>query len=119
VGADSLDLVIVATCTADQPVPATAPLVAGLLGATRAGAFDVNGACNGFIAALDMASAQVESGRAQRVLVIGADMMSHLVDPDDRRTAALFGDGAGALLVDAADSMRVGPTVMHADAGRA
>ncbi|MEA2430756.1 MAG: 3-oxoacyl-[acyl-carrier-protein] synthase, partial [Thermoleophilaceae bacterium] len=78
VGADSLDLVIVATCTADAPMPATAPLVAGLLGATRAGAFDVNAACNGFIAALDIACAQIESGRAQRVLVIGADLMSRL-----------------------------------------
>jgi 3-oxoacyl-[acyl-carrier-protein] synthase-3 len=116
VGPDSLDLVIVATCTADRPVPATAPLVAGLLGATRAGAFDVNAACTGFLTALDLASAQVESGRAERVLVIGADLMSRLVDPDDRRTAALFGDGAGALLVDDA---QIGPTVMHADAGGA
>jgi 3-oxoacyl-[acyl-carrier-protein] synthase-3 len=113
VGADSLDLVIVATCTADQPVPATAPLVAGMLGATRAGAFDVNAACTGFLTALDLACAQVESGRAERVLVIGADLMSRLVDPDDRRTAALFGDGAGALVVDAA---LLGPTVLHADA---
>jgi 3-oxoacyl-[acyl-carrier-protein] synthase-3 len=114
VAADSLDLVIVATCTADAPLPATAPLVAGLLGATRAGAFDLNAACNGFIAALDIACAQVESGRAQRVLVIGADLMSRLVDPDDRRTAALFGDGAGALLVDRA--WLLGPTVLRTDA---
>jgi 3-oxoacyl-[acyl-carrier-protein] synthase-3 len=114
VGADSLDLVIVATCTADAPMPATAPLVAGLLGATRAGAFDVNAACNGFIAALDIACAQIESGRAQRVLVIGADLMSRLIDPDDRRTAPLFGDGAGALLVDGA--WPLGPTVLGTDA---
>jgi 3-oxoacyl-[acyl-carrier-protein] synthase-3 len=114
VAADSLDLVIVATCTADAPLPATAPLVAGLLGATRAGAFDVNAACNGFIVALDIACAQVESGRAQRVLVIGAELMSRLVDPDDRRTAALFGDGAGALVVDGA--WLLGPTVLRTDA---
>jgi 3-oxoacyl-[acyl-carrier-protein] synthase-3 len=94
-------------------VPATAPLVAGLLGATHAGAFDVNAACTGFLTALDLACAQVESGRAERVLVIGADMMSRLVDPDDRRTAALFGDGAGALVV---DGTWIGPTVLHADA---
>ena len=117
VEADSLDLVIVATCTADAPMPATAPLVAGVLGGTRAGAFDVNAACNGFIAALDVACAQVEAGRAERVLVIGADLMSRLIDPDDRRTAALFGDGAGALLVDR--TWLLGPTVLGADAAGA
>jgi 3-oxoacyl-[acyl-carrier-protein] synthase-3 len=110
VGAESIDLVIVATCTADAPVPATAPVVAGLLGATRAGAFDVNAGCTGFLAALEIAYA----ARVPRVLVIGADLMSRIVDPDDRRTAALFGDGAGALVVDS--RTQLGPTVMRADA---
>jgi 3-oxoacyl-[acyl-carrier-protein] synthase-3 len=109
---DSLDLVIVATCTADQPIPATAPLVAGLLGATNAGAFDVNSACTGFLVALDLACGQIEAGRARRVLVIGADLMSRLIDPDDRRTAALFGDGAGAMVV---DGRLIGPTVLGTD----
>jgi 3-oxoacyl-[acyl-carrier-protein] synthase III len=113
VGPESIELVIVATCTADAPVPATAPVVAGLLGATRAGAFDVNAGCTGFLAALEIAY----SARAQRVLVIGADMLSRLVNPDDRRTAALFGDGAGALVVDS--RIRLGPTRMGADAGGA
>jgi 3-oxoacyl-[acyl-carrier-protein] synthase III len=110
---DAIDLVIVATCTADRPVPATAPVVAGLIGATRAGAFDVNAGCTGFLTALEVAYA----ARAERVLVIGADMLSRLVNPDDRRTAALFGDGAGALVVDS--RTRLGPTVLRADASGA
>jgi 3-oxoacyl-[acyl-carrier-protein] synthase-3 len=117
VDAASIDLVVVATCTADEAVPAAAPLVAGALGATRAGAFDVNAACTGFLAALDLACAQVESGRAANALVIGADIMSRLVNPSDRRTAALFGDGAGAVLVEgSASEARVGPTVLRSDA---
>jgi 3-oxoacyl-[acyl-carrier-protein] synthase-3 len=112
----SLDLVIVATCTADEAVPAAAPLVAGALGATRAGAYDVNAACTGFLAALDLACAQVESGRASNALVIGADIMSRLVNPTDRRTAALFGDGAGAVVITATGSARVGPTILRSDA---
>jgi 3-oxoacyl-[acyl-carrier-protein] synthase-3 len=115
----SIDLVVVATCTADEAVPAAAPLVAGALGAERAGAFDVNAACTGFLAALDLACAQVESGRVANALVIGADLMSRLVDPSDRRTAALFGDGAGAVLVEGSDSARVGPVVLRSDASGA
>jgi 3-oxoacyl-[acyl-carrier-protein] synthase III len=107
---ESIELVIVATCTADAPVPATAPVVAGLLGATRAGAFDLNAGCTGFLTALEVAYA----ARAERVLVVGADMLSRLVNPDDRRTAALFGDGAGALVVDS--RTRLGPTLLRSDA---
>jgi 3-oxoacyl-[acyl-carrier-protein] synthase-3 len=120
-GADAtaLDLVIVATCSADDAVPAVAPLVAGALGATQAAAFDVNAACTGFLAALDIACAQVETGRASSALVIGADIMSRLVNPDDRRTAALFGDGAGAVVVRAGAPGRVGPSLLGADAGGA
>ena len=112
----SIDLVVVATCSADAAVPATAPLVAGELGADRAGAFDVNAACTGFLYALDLACAQVESGRIASALVIGAEMMSRLVNPADRRTAALFGDGAGAVLVEGSATARVGPTVLRSDA---
>jgi 3-oxoacyl-[acyl-carrier-protein] synthase-3 len=116
VDAESVDLVIVATCTAEQPVPPTSPLVAGLVGASRAGTLDLNAACTGFITALDVACAQVESGRAERALVIGADLMSRIVDPDDRRTAALFGDGAGAVIVDPTTvAAGIGPTVMGSD----
>jgi 3-oxoacyl-[acyl-carrier-protein] synthase-3 len=119
IDAASIDLVIVATCSADEAVPAAAPLVAGALGATRAGAFDVNAVCTGFLAGLDVASAQVESGRSANALVIGADIMSRLVNPTDRRTAALFGDGAGAVLVEGSGSARVGPTVLRSDASGA
>ena len=114
-----VDLVIVATCTADQPVPAAAPIVAGALGATGAGAFDVNAACTGFLSALDLACTQVEAGRARHALVIGADLMSRLVNPDDRRTAALFGDGAGAVVVGASAASRVAPALLRSDAAGA
>jgi 3-oxoacyl-[acyl-carrier-protein] synthase-3 len=119
VSPDELDLVVVATCTADDPVPASAPSVAGALGATRAAAFDVNAACTGFLSALDLACAQVESGRADRALVVGADLMSRLVNPDDKRTAALFGDGAGAVVVGASGSARVAPALLRSDAAGA
>jgi 3-oxoacyl-[acyl-carrier-protein] synthase-3 len=119
IDASSLDLVVVATCTADKAMPAAAPLVAGLLGAARAGAYDVNAACTGFLAAFDLACAQIESGRAGHALVIGADLMSRLVNPDDRRTAALFGDGAGAVVVSGASPGRVGPALLRADSSGA
>jgi 3-oxoacyl-[acyl-carrier-protein] synthase-3 len=118
-GADpeSVDLVVVATFTQDDLLPNAAPLVAGALGARRAGAFDVGNACNGFLAALATAAAQVESGRADQVLVIGADIVSRYIDPDDRRTAALFGDGAGALLIGPAPAPgMIGPTLLGSDA---
>jgi 3-oxoacyl-[acyl-carrier-protein] synthase-3 len=83
--------------------------------------FDLNSACTGFLTALDLACAQVESGRAASALVIGADIMSRIVNPADRRTAALFGDGAGAVVVAATGSgyTRIGPTVLRADASGA
>src|SRR4051794_18145455 len=114
--ASDLDLVIVATSTADDRMPATAPLVAGAVGAVHAGAFDLDAACNGWLTALNMGAAQIESGRAESALVIGADFMSRLVNPDDRRTAALFGDGAGACVLVPSDAARIGPTVLRSDA---
>ena len=115
-----LDLVIVATFTQDELLPNAAPLVAHALGATRAGAFDVGSACTGFLTALSLATAQVESGRAERVLVIGADVATRFVDPRDRGTAPLFGDGAGAVVVGPAPAPgRIGPAVLHADGGGA
>ncbi len=110
-----LDLVLVATTTADEVLPNTAPLVAHALGATRAGAFDVGSACTGFVSALSVGSAHVEAGRAQNVLVIGADFMSRITDPNDRSTAAVFADGAGAVVMCAADQSRIGPVVLGAD----
>jgi 3-oxoacyl-[acyl-carrier-protein] synthase III len=120
VGAADLDLVLVATITADELSPNAAPLVAAELGAGAAGAFDVGAACTGFLAALALAAGQIEAGRSQAVLVIGADLLSRLTDFDDRSTAGLLADGAGAAVVRAAASPgRVGPVVLGADGGRA
>jgi len=111
-----LDLVIVASFSQDELLPNAAPLVAAGLGAQRAGAFDLGSACTGFLAALGVATAQVETGAARHVLVIGAEVASRFLNLDDRRTAALFGDGAGAALVSAtAGSGSVGPTLLRAD----
>ncbi len=114
----AVDLVLLATSTADDVLPNAAPLVAGALGARRAGAIDVGAACTGFVAGLALGAAQIEAGRARTVLLIGADVLSRHTDPDDRRTAALFGDGAGAvLLAPAGDGERgaIGPVVLGAD----
>ncbi|MBV8944223.1 MAG: ketoacyl-ACP synthase III [Solirubrobacterales bacterium] len=112
-----LDLVIVATSTADEIAPNAAPLVAGLIGAERAGALDVGAACTGWLAALAMACGQIESGRARYALVVGADILSRFLDVSDRDTAPLFADGAGAAVLAATEaaSGRVGPIVLHAD----
>jgi 3-oxoacyl-[acyl-carrier-protein] synthase-3 len=117
-GTDPLDvdLVIVATSTSDEVMPAAAPLVAHDLGATRAGAFDVGSACTGFLSALAVGAAQVEAGRANCVVVVGADLMSRITDPDDRPTAAVFADGAGAVVLEStAQAGRIGPVVLGAD----
>jgi 3-oxoacyl-[acyl-carrier-protein] synthase-3 len=117
--AEELDLVLVATMSHESLSPNAAPLVAARLGATRAGAMDVGAACSGFVSALVLAAAQVESGRAESVLVVGADLMTRIVDRDDRGTAALLGDGAGAVLVTARhDTAGVGPAVLGADGDR-
>jgi 3-oxoacyl-[acyl-carrier-protein] synthase-3 len=116
VTATELDLILVATMAADELTPNAAPLVADELGATAAGAVDVGAACAGFLSALSLATAQIESRRADNVLVIGADLLSRLTDPDDRATAALLADGAGAaLLRPAGVGGRIGPVVLGAD----
>jgi 3-oxoacyl-[acyl-carrier-protein] synthase III len=113
--AADLDLVLVATITADDLVPNAAPLVATRLGATQAAAIDVGAACTGFLSALELGAAQVEAGRAGSALVIGADLMSRLVDRDDRSTAGLFGDGAGAAVIGAGGPGSIGPVVSGCD----
>jgi 3-oxoacyl-[acyl-carrier-protein] synthase III len=111
-----VDLVLVATVAADELSPNAGPLVARGLEAENAGAMDVGAACTGFLSALAIAAAQVEAGRANRVLVIGADILSRLTDTRDRRTAALFADGAGACLVGAAGGGGcIGPIVLGTD----
>jgi 3-oxoacyl-[acyl-carrier-protein] synthase III len=115
--ASDLDLVIVATISADELTPNAAPLVAGALGAVNAGGLDVGAACTGFLTALALGAAWIEAGRASRVLAIGADMLSRLTDPEDRRTAALFGDGAGAVVLGAGRGGGLGPVVLRQDGG--
>jgi 3-oxoacyl-[acyl-carrier-protein] synthase III len=111
-----VDLVIVATTTSDEIMPGTAPLVAHALGATNAGAFDVGSACTGFLSALAVGAAQVEAGRSRCAVVIGADFMSRITDPQDRATAAVFADGAGAVVLEQAlGEGRIGPIVLGSD----
>jgi 3-oxoacyl-[acyl-carrier-protein] synthase-3 len=117
--ASELDLILVATITPDGLTPNAAPLVAHELGATRAGAADVGAACTGFVSALGLGAAMIEASRADRVLVIGAEVMSRFLDPTDKRTAGLFGDGAGAAVLSAGSAGRIGPVVLATDGAAA
>jgi 3-oxoacyl-[acyl-carrier-protein] synthase-3 len=114
-----IDMVLVATLASDEVTPATAPLVAHQLGIAGAAAIDVGAACAGMIAALAHATAWIESGRARHVLVIGAEILSRFIDFSDRRTAPLFGDGAGALVVSLDADGTIGPIVLGSDGGAA
>ena len=96
----SIDLVIVATITPDFHVASTAPTVASEINAINAYAFDINAACSGFLYGMSTASAFIESGRYNKILLIGADKMSSIVDYTDRNTCIIFGDGAGAVLLE-------------------
>lgn len=106
-----IDLVIVATCSAESPMPSHAALVAHRLGIEAPGAFDLNAACAGFCYALATASAAVQAGSARNVLVIGAEKMSQWIDWTDRSTCIIFADGAGAAVVTGSDSPGIGPVV--------
>ena len=103
--ATDLDMILVATCTGDYPLPATACLVQHQLGATKAAACDLSAACCGFVYALSVADAYVKTGM-RHVLVIGSEVMSAITDWTDRNTCVLFGDGAGAVVVSASDGER-------------
>lgn len=98
-----LDAIIVATSTPDLTFPSAATMVQGALGATSAFAFDVQAVCAGFVYALVNAKALIQSGDARRILVIGAETFSRIMDFSDRTTSVLFGDGAGALILEAAE----------------
>jgi 3-oxoacyl-[acyl-carrier-protein] synthase-3 len=115
--ATELDLVLVATSSAEAITPNAAPVVAGLLEAHNAGAFDVGSACTGWLAGVAMACGQIESGRAEHALVVGCDFLSQFLDLSDRSTAPLFADGAGAAVFGpaAGDYGAVGPIVLGAD----
>ena len=100
---DDIDAIVVATSTADLTFPSAATMVQGKLGMTRGFAFDVQAVCAGFVFALANANALIASGQAKRALVIGAETFSRIMDWEDRTTSVLFGDGAGALVLEAAE----------------
>jgi 3-oxoacyl-[acyl-carrier-protein] synthase-3 len=99
-----IDAVIVATITPDMNVAATAAFVASEIGATNAFAYDLQAACSGFLYGMSNASSMIASGRYQKVLLIGSDKMSSIIDYSDRTTCIIFGDGAGAVLFEGSDS---------------
>ncbi|MEU3278883.1 beta-ketoacyl-ACP synthase III [Streptomyces antibioticus] len=115
-GGAPADAVIVTTTTPDRPCPATAPVVATRLGLAGAAAFDVGAVCTGFVYGLATAAGLIAAGVARRVLLIGADTYSTIVDPLDRTNAVIFGDGAGAVVLRAGDADEAG-TVGHFDLG--
>ncbi|MFT6169570.1 MAG: 3-oxoacyl-[acyl-carrier-protein] synthase-3 [Celeribacter sp.] len=101
--ADDIDMIVVATSTPDLTFPSVATMIQRELGMTRGFAFDVQAVCAGFVYALSNANAQIVSGQAKRILVIGAETFSRIMDWTDRSTCVLFGDGAGALILEAQD----------------
>jgi len=116
-GAD-IDLIIVATTTPDNTFPSTATKLQNMIGAKGTIAFDVQAVCAGFVYALDIADAMLQSGRGRRALVVGAESFSKLLDWKDRTTCVLFGDGAGAVvleLADNADDWGIRSSVLHSD----
>jgi 3-oxoacyl-[acyl-carrier-protein] synthase-3 len=100
---DQIDMVINATCTPENLLPATAGLIQDKIGATGAGAMDLNANCSGFVYAHAVADSMIKAGAARRVLVLGAEKFSYIIDWTDRSTCVLFGDGAGAIVVEATD----------------
>ena len=105
---DTIDAVIVSTSTADYAFPSTASIVIGKLGLKNAFAFDFWAACCGFLYSFDVATSMIQSGRYKRIIVIGADKMSSVVDYKDRSTCPLFGDGAAAVLVEGTTEQNIG-----------
>ena len=99
---NEVDVIIIATVTPDMPTPATASLVQNRIGANNAWGFDLSGACTGFIYALDTGSRLIESGKYNKVIVIGSDTMSSILDYTDRNTCVLFGDGGGGVMLERA-----------------
>lgn len=105
---DTVDALLLATTTPDYKFPSTASVVLGKLGLKNAFAMDLSAACAGFMYAIDLASSMIKSGRCKKIIVIGADKMSSMVDYTDRQTCVLFGDGAGAVMMEATEAEGVG-----------
>ena len=117
VAPSEIDMILLATCTGDSPLPSTACLIQHRLGAKRAAACDISAACCGFVYALSIADAYVKSGM-RHVLVIGSEVMSAITDWTDRNTCVLFGDGAGAVVVgQGSDDSGILSTHLHANGG--
>ncbi len=117
VSASEIEMIVVGTTTPDLIFPSTACLLQHRLGANGCAAFDVNAACSGFIYALSVADKFIRSGTMKTVLVVGAETLSRMVDWSDRATCVLFGDGAGAVVLKAADEPGILSTHLHADGG--
>jgi 3-oxoacyl-[acyl-carrier-protein] synthase-3 len=115
VGPDDIDLIVVATTTPDMVFPSTACILQRKLGVTRGAALDVQAVCTGFVYGLAIADKFVASGQHRRALVIGTEIFSRLLDWSDRRTCVLFGDGAGAVVLERADAPGILSTHLHAD----
>jgi 3-oxoacyl-[acyl-carrier-protein] synthase-3 len=113
--ADQLDLIIVATSTPDMVFPSTACILQNKLGANGGAAFDVQAVCSGFVYALTVADAMIQSGAATRALVVGAEVFSRILDFMDRTTCVLFGDGAGAVVLEASETPGILASDLHAD----
>jgi len=113
--ASDIDLIIVGTSTPDMVFPSVATMVQNKLGAAGCPAFDVQAVCSGFIYALTVADAMIQSGSAKRALVIGAEVFSRILDYKDRTTCVLFGDGAGAVVLEASELPGILATDLHAD----
>ena len=117
--AADVDVIVLATCTPDYMMPATAPLVQHAIGATRAAAYDLNAACSGFVYALAQADALIDSGLASCALVVGSDVLTTVTDYSDPKSSVIFGDGAGALLVERTDRpARLRPWQLGSDGAR-
>src|SRR6266403_2729062 len=119
VPADSIDLIVLATSTPDQIFPSTACLVQAELGIRGAAAFDLQAVCSGFVYGLTVADALLRTGAHGRALVIGAELFSRILDWNDRTTCVLFGDGAGAVVLEASDRPGLLAQRLHADGSRA
>jgi 3-oxoacyl-[acyl-carrier-protein] synthase-3 len=115
IDASAIDLIIVATSTPDMVFPSTACLVQHKLGVQGCPAFDVQAVCSGFVYALTVADAMIRSGAASRALVIGAEVFSRILDFNDRTTCVLFGDGAGAVVLEASEEPGIIASELHAD----
>jgi 3-oxoacyl-[acyl-carrier-protein] synthase III len=113
--ARDIDLIIVATSTPDMVFPSTACILQNKLGANGGAAFDVQAVCSGFVYALTVADAMIQTGAANKALVVGAEVFSRLLDFNDRTTCVLFGDGAGAVVLEASDTPGILASDLHAD----